>query len=382
MPKKLFYKDQYLKSFRSEVTACTAIKDFFAISLAETAFYPEGGGQHGDSGKIGDAEIYDTHERDGEIFHYSKTPLEVGTVVDCAIDWDRRFSLMQEHSGEHIVSGIIHQKFGYHNVGFHMGAETVTIDFDGVIDAQQLGDIERLANEKIWENSETEINIYRANELKSIAYRSKKELEGDVRIVTFQGSDCCACCGLHVAHTGEIGCIRLLSVQNLRGGVRIEMNSGRKCYEYFADVAEQNASIAKKLSVKERTTDIAVQRLKDETQALKIQIAELNAMRFVTVAEGYRDSENVLHFEHNITFDELCKLTNQIMEQISGTAAVFTGDDASGYKYAVGKKDSDIRTEIKAMNTALGGRGGGKPHFAQGSVSAKREDIETYFTKM
>lgn len=376
---KLYYEDAYIKKFTATVLECRAVKNDFAIVLDKTAFYPEGGGQAGDTGKIGDYVIHDTLEHGGEIFHYCDSPIEVGAVFDCEIDWARRFSLMQEHSGEHIVSGLIHEKYGYENVGFHMGADVVTIDFDGLIDAEGLREIENLANSRIWENRETQIAVHGGAELADIAYRSKKELLGDVRIVTFPDSDVCACCGTHVRRAGEIGSIRLLSVQNLRSGVRIEMLAGSKCFAYLQRVADENSRVAKSLSVKDDASSAAVTRLKDELQKLKIELSQLKEAKFSGIADSYTGADNVLHFEHNLSSDELCKLTVAIMSKTSALCAVFSGDDVGGYKYALGQEGGNLREATKAMNQSLNGRGGGKPNFSQGSVSASKAEIEDYF---
>ena len=244
MVEKLFYKDAYLKTFTAQVLDCQKINTGYVIVLDKTAFYPEGGGQPGDFGVIGGAKVLDTHEKAGEVLHYTDIPLEPGTAVEGEINWKRRFDLMQQHSGEHIVSGLVHEKYGFENVGFHMGSDVITIDFSGVMTLEQLRGVELSANQKIWENSLVEIALYNSANLKNVAYRSKKPLEGDVRIVHFSGADTCACCGTHVARTGEIGCIRILSVQSLHEGVRVEMLSGERCFNYFGTVADENHSIS------------------------------------------------------------------------------------------------------------------------------------------
>lgn len=224
---RLYYQDSHLREFDAQVLACAPGKHGFDVVLDRTAFYPEGGGQPGDTGTLGGVPVTDTHERDGEIVHYCEQPLTPGAHVRGVLNWQRRFDLMQQHSGEHLVSGIIHRRFGYDNVGFHMGAEMITIDLSGLLTPEQLREVEREANEAVCRNLPVEITYPDAETLRTIPYRSKKELTGEVRIVTFPGVDICACCGTHVKATGEIGLIKIFTCEKFHEGVRLEMLCGR-----------------------------------------------------------------------------------------------------------------------------------------------------------
>ena len=193
--RKLYYEDPFQKGFATTVVSCDAVKGGYAVVLAETAFYPEGGGQPYDTGVLGEANVLEVHEKNGVITHLCDKPFEVGESVSGKIDWARRFDHMQQHSGEHICSGLICERFHCDNVGFHMGADVVTIDFNADISWDELMEIEQLANLYIYEDHPIDIQFYRGAELDKVEYRSKKPLEGDVRIVSFPGADCCACCG-------------------------------------------------------------------------------------------------------------------------------------------------------------------------------------------
>ena len=192
---ELFYKDSYMKEFDAIVLSCEKGKKGYEIILDDTAFYPEGGGQPGDHGSLGNVKVLDVHRKEGRIIHYTDGPLEVGQKVHGIIDWERRFDLMQNHSGEHIYSGLVHKNFGYDNVGFHMD-DVVTVDFNGVMTWEEALDMERKANQLISENRETKILLPSPEELKEIPYRSKIELNDTVRIVEFPEGDICACCGM------------------------------------------------------------------------------------------------------------------------------------------------------------------------------------------
>lgn len=382
MTEKLFYKDVYQKTFEATITDCREGKNGYEIILDRTAFYPEGGGQPGDTGylQINDqkAEITDTHEKDGKILHFCGQPLEVGSKVTGTIDWNRRFSLMQNHSGEHIVSGLVHSKFGYDNVGFHMGKDTVTIDFNGEFTVEDMWEFEKAANERVWANEKVDITSYTEEEAKSVEYRSKKELHGMVRVVTFPNADVCACCGTHVSYTGEIGLIKLISLQKFKGGMRMEMLSGRKAMEYVEEVCRQNQQISVALSAKPLETAQAVEHLKKTQMDQQFHMGALEQKLFQNMAKQYEGSGSVLIFEEGLAADSVRKLAAEIMETCEGRCVVCSGDDESGYKYAMGEKDGDLRALVKEFNSTLNGRGGGKPFFAQGSVSATRKEIEEF----
>lgn len=428
MTEKLYYADVCCQKFTAAVTDCREGKHGYEVVLDRTAFYPEGGGQPGDRGVlyvIGQdtcraegmsekgtdksfeaekeavqvisgcccnqngasnseisstvIEVTDAHEKDGEILHFTSTYLAPGTIVAGQIDWEYRFNLMQNHSGEHIVSGLIHEKYGYQNVGFHMGSDVLTVDLDGELTMHELQEIELRANEIIWRDLPVETAVYGEEEVKALTYRSKKELQGQVRIVTIPGADTCACCGTHVRRTGEIGLIKLISAQKFRGGVRMEMLCGRRALAYMNELWEQNRQISVTLSAKPKETAAAVQRLKEAEADVSFRMNALENELFAKKAESLQNAGNVLLFEEGLAPDSVRRLAVAVMERCGGLCAVFSGNDEEGYKYAVGQKDGDLRAFIKEMNTALNGRGGGKPFFAQGSVMARKAKIEGFF---
>ena len=231
---KLYYADPYQTTFTARVLGCEAGKGGYLVTLDRTAFYPEGGGQPADHGTLGGAAVTDVHEKDGVITHTCDHPLTVGDTVEGAIDWDRRFDHMQQHSGEHILSGLICAAHHCDNVGFHLGADTVTIDFNAALTEKDVQELERAANRYIWQDHPIAISFPSPAELEALDYRSKKELTGQVRIVSFPGADCCACCGTHVASSGQVGLLKILSCQKFRQGVRLEILSGRRALHYLS----------------------------------------------------------------------------------------------------------------------------------------------------
>ena len=377
--RKLYYEDSHLSRFSGEVLSCVQAGENWEVTLCATAFYPEGGGQAGDTGCLGTVRVLDTRERYDEVVHLCEKPLTVGDTVEGAIDYEPRFLRMQQHSGEHIVSGIIHRRYGYHNTGFHMGADVITIDFDGVIPPQALPEIEAEANEAVWRNLPVKCWYPSPEELPNIPYRTKKALSWPVRIVEIPGFDCCACCGTHVAATGEIGLIKLVSVMGFRGGTRMEMACGKQALEILNAAFDQNRQVSQAFSARMNETGAAARRMNEVLTAQKFRITSLEKRIFGSIAAGYEGRGDILHFEDGLTPDGVRELADAIAETCGGTAAVFSGGEA-GFAYCLVTRQGDLRKFGREMTAALQGRGGGKPVCQQGRVQAAREEIEAFFT--
>ena len=271
MMKKLYYETPYVKTFMCTVISCVQGKQGYETILSQTGFYPEGGGQPSDTGTLGGIRVLDVQEKNGQIIHFLEQPIEIGSIAEGMIDWDRRFDYMQQHTGEHILSGLIHERFGYNNVGFHMGAEEVTIDFDGPVAMEEAEELELLANQVVFDNRPVKVLYPNEEELKTIPYRSKKELTGQVRIVEIPGADICACCGTHVERTGEVGLIKVTGIMNYKGGVRMTMVCGRQALVNFRDKQRQVLKISNLLSAKVKEVAQAVEKQKGKLQAKSYQ---------------------------------------------------------------------------------------------------------------
>ena len=379
---KLYYSDPFLREFSATVLSCEEEKSGFKVVLDRTAFYPEGGGQPADHGQLGGVAVTDVHEKGGVIFHTCEQEVEIGKTVECAIDWERRFDHMQQHSGEHICSGMICGKFHCDNVGFHMGADMVTIDFNAEIGWDALLEIEQRANRYIYENHPIDIQFHRGEELAALEYRSKKELEGDVRIVAFPGADCCACCGTHVLTSGQVGLVKFFSCQRFREGVRIEMLCGERAFRALSTSWEQNRMVSQMLSVKPDQTKTAVVRLQTELQNVKFHSARLEEAAYASIAEKHAGAGDVLLIQPPMEPDAARRLADAVAKVSGGLSAVFAGEDGGKYNYALVRADGgDISAFVKSINGALHGRGGGRNGFAQGSVEAAKAEIEAFFQK-
>ena len=378
---KLYYNDPFLKNFTATVLSCEETKGGYQVVLDRTAFYPEGGGQPADHGTLGGIAVTDVHEKDGVVFHTCEKTVEIGKSVSCSIDWARRFDHMQQHSGEHIISGILCADYHCDNVGFHLGADTVTIDYNADISWEQALDAERKANEVIWADRAVEVTYPDADALEALDYRSKKELTGQVRIVTFPEADCCACCGTHVLRAGQVGLVKVLSCQKFREGVRIEILCGQRALSYLGKTYDQAKAIGQKLSVKPQDTLAAVERLEAELFAAKYRMAELETAVFEAIARENEGKGDVVLFQSPMRGDSVRRLADAVAHASGGLACVFAGEDGQ-YSYAMVQADAeDISALVKEMNTTLNGRGGGRNGFAQGSVQTDKASIEAFFRK-
>lgn len=379
MTEKIFYRDSHLSAFTATVISCEPSGESYEVVLDRTAFFPEGGGQAADTGKLEEAHVTDVQEREGRILHMTDRPLTEGCEVKGEIDWDKRFSRMQQHTGEHIVSGLIHRRFGYQNVGFHLGDEVCTLDVNGALTKEELDEIEYTANEVVAANLPVEVSYPDKEQLKKMEYRSKIEIEGQVRIITIPGVDVCACCAPHMNYTGEIGLLKFIHAQNYKGGVRITMVCGfRALADYRAKEAGVKA-VMRSLSAKEELVAEAVEHLKEENLELKGRLAqmqrELLLYRAKEVPEGQKA---VCVFDGGLTGNGPRELMNMILDRGAGICAVFTGAEKTGYRYVLGSRSADVRELCSRLNEAFAGRGGGKPEMMQGSVTGTAEEIRRF----
>lgn len=381
MTKKRYYDDCHLASFTATVTGCTPCDRGWAITLDATAFYPEGGGQACDLGTLNGIPVVDVQESGEEISHICPEPLEIGTCVSGSIDWNRRFRLMQQHTGEHIVSGVIHRRYGWHNVGFHMGADVITIDFDGPIPQEDLPTIENTVNQAIWANLPVQCWTPSPEELARLSYRTKRALPWPVRIVEIPGYDRCACCGVHTASTGEVGLVKLFTATKFHQGVRIEMACGQQALELLNTAYEQNRQVSQAFSAKIEETGAAARRMNEALAEEKFRNTGLQRKLFSLIGERYQGQEQALYFADVMEPGLVRELADTLSHHVTGSAMVFSGTDEEGYQFCFISQNEDLRPLGKAMLQALGGRGGGKANFQQGRISGTRAAIRSFADK-
>lgn len=375
---KLYEQDAYCTEFSAAVLECVCEKGKYQVVLDRSAFYPEGGGQPADTGILGGKRVLDVQEKDGIIRHTVAEPLKEGETVLGTIDWERRFSNMQNHSGEHVVSGMICSRFGYQNVGFHMGSEAVTMDFNGPMTAEEMREIEAAANAAIEADIPVEVLYPSEKELGTLDYRSKKEIAGQVRIVRIAGCDICACCGTHVKSTGELRIIKLLSIQNYKGGVRISMLSGNRALEDYHKKHDIVTRLVHLVSVKPEKVEAAVEKLLEENRELRFktaqvkrQMAELTAR---TVPEG---TEKYCLVDEDLEPCDLREMANALQARAETVLVL-----GKNHSYVLKSEKTDVRELNKLLQEQFLGRGGGSAEMVQGTIQGELEEISRFFEQM
>ena len=377
---KLYENDSYIREFEAKVVSCVPEGRYFQIRTDRSAFFPEGGGQSSDTGLLGTAHVLDVQEKDGLVFHKTDAPLNEGSTVTGKIDWARRFSNMQQHSGEHIISGIVHRKFGYSNVGFHLSDREVTLDFSGPLSADQLLEIENEANQAVFENRKVTVSYPSKEMLEKIEYRSKIEIQGQVRLITIDGYDVCACCAPHVAATGEIGLIKIIGCQKYKGGVRLNILCGVRALENYRACHDSTGAISAMLSVKPSEVTDGVKKLQSDIYKLKGDINVLTDRIVLCKLEALpKDQADVCIFEKAMDAHAVRRAVNAMAEAHDGFCGVFVGDDHSGYRYSIGSRTKDAREAVQWLQEAGVCRGGGSRDMIQGRIEAAQQDIEAAF---
>lgn len=403
---KLFYEDTHIVDFTATVEACTydEQRKLHCITLDKTAFFPEEGGQAADKGTLslkisgigGSAddtlkspslshqsplEVLDVQLKNNIICHYVANSLPVGSIVTGHVDWARRFDFMQQHSGEHIISGLIHSHFGLDNVGFHLGPEEVTLDMNGELSSEQLRMIEQKANEVIWQNIPVQILYPTPEELGRMDYRSKLDLTEDVRIVVIPGVDTCACCAPHVDTTGQIGCIKITGCMRHRGGVRINILCGNRALADYTEKHDSVANISAQLSAKQNAVTEAVARLREENLRLKEQYHQLQGKMLRLAIDTLPAPEKCNHailFLEDINDITMRNAINDLVTIYNGYIGIFIGNDETGYRFIIGSANRDCRELAKTLRERLQAKGGGSAPMIQGSIQAPQNIIRDF----
>lgn len=372
----LYDSKPYETTFTAKVMSCEQDGDRHKIVLDATQFFPEQGGQTPDRGTLGDANVLDVQIQNGVINHFTDKPLNPGDEVTGQVDWDYRFSNMQQHTGEHIFSGLTHGKYGYDNVGFHLSDSVVTMDFDGPLSGEQIQELEMEVNKVIWKNIPVEAAFPDDETLKNLPYRSKKELEGPIRIVTIPGVDVCACCAPHVRCTGEIGVFKVMSYQSYKGGIRISMLCGKRVIEAIQQQQATVTSLMNNLSSSQEDLPQHVERLQKECQELRYTISEIREQMVMEKVENTPvDQENVLIFMDGLDARGMRNGVNKLMEKHPGFCGVFSGTDEAGYQCIIGSKEQNCKDLATELRQTLQFRGGGSEAMIQGNLPGTKQEI-------
>ena len=375
MTKRLYYEDEYMREFDAIVSDCRPKEPgkSWIVTLDQTAFFPEGGGQWPDLGTLGPVQVLDVHERSGEVEHLVDAPLETGQMVHGRIDWERRFSVMQQHSGEHIFSGLVHGRFGYDNVGFHIGSEAVTMDFNGPITEQEAFEIEYQANLVIYENKPILHFIPDEKTRESLEYRSKKEIDGELRIVQIPGADTCACCGTHLRTTGEIGQIKVTGLQKYKSGVRVSILCGLRALAYENQLQAEMNRIHRLISSSQGNCAEVVEQILDDRRNLQYRNEQMAMAMFDVMAREERQNDVRVVSCTMLSGDAVAKAAGKLAA--GAVLALVLGGEGEQVQFALCSEKQDVRPITRQMCQKFGAKGGGKTDMTQGRM--ERKDAET-----
>ena len=374
--RKLYDEKPYETTFEAKVVSIKEYKNKTDIILDQTLFFPEEGGQSCDQGLLNNHEVIDVQILDHMIVHTVKghTDLKEGMNVHGSIDWTLRFNNMQNHSGEHILSGIVHKLYGYDNVGFHLGLDEVTVDFNGVLEEEDIIKVERLVNEAIYKNVKITTYYPYPSLLKDMDYRSKLDLTEDVRIVEIEGYDLCACCAPHVRYTGEIGLLKIVRCDHYKKGVRLSILAGRRAFAYLANETKLTGTLYRLLSANRDTLVHHVERIMNENTQLKYKLTAMETAHFEEKISDLKGQENAFFFVDEMEPKVQQDMVNKIVDQIDGFGGIFVG--TQGYRYIIASRNKDSRTLITLIKE-LGGKGGGKAEMIRGFIPADEASIKT-----
>ncbi len=380
MTLKLYENNSYIKEFTATVTSCEEKDGKFYIILDKTAFFPEGGGQAPDKGEINGIVVLDVQEKGDEVVHTLAEPISTGTAATCKIDWALRFSRMQNHSAEHILSGVIHKMFGYNNVGFHMNDSLVTFDVDGPLTAENIEMVEKEANRAVYENAEIKVSYPTAAEFETIDCRSKIELADGVRLITINGFDTCACCAPHPMRAGEIGLIKIVNFFPNKGGTRIEMVAGSLALADYSYLHTAAKTIMKQLSAKREEIAEAVKKLGEDLGGAKAEIKNLSEKLAAASLKTEKNDKFIIGFTPDADFNALRNIANGMLPE-APFIALFSKNSDTEYNYLIASKSEDVRGVVKELNAKFSGKGGGRPECAQGKITANSEADIMNFVK-
>ncbi len=377
---KLYENDSYIKEFTATVVSCEEKDGAYFLVLDKTAFFPEGGGQDADKGKIGDADVLDVQIKEEIVYHKVNKAFKENEEVKCRLDWEIRFSRMQNHTGEHIVSGVIHRTFGYNNVGFHMNDTIVTFDVDRPLTDEQIREVEIKSNQAIYDNKSIKAIYPTAEELSDYDYRSKLDITEGVRLIEIEDTDLCACCAPHVSRTGEVGIIKVISYIPYKKGTRIEMLCGSLALEDYQKLHLTNKSVMNMLSAKRFEIADFVKKIQDELAGLKAENKKLMAEMATLKMEKHINGNSVCAFVDGVSYDELRNCSNELAEEFE-YCYLFSNTEDDNYIYVISSKTQNVREKVQSLNKAFNGKGGGRDNYAQGKIVGNKEEILNYIVK-
>jgi len=394
MTERLYLLDSMMASFDAVVTACEPCKDGYLVELDKSAFFPNKGGQPCDVGTLSGANISDVNERDERLLHLCDRAFSVGDAVHGELDFARRFDIMQQHTGEHLLSYCAWKLFGAQNVGFHCALTYATLDLDKAVGHDGILAIENLANRLAAENAPVTATIYETeDDLKGIPLRKHAEgLTAPIRIVTIEGSDACTCCAPHVRRTGEIGQLKIIEAIPYKGGTRCTFLCGMRALKHAQAMQDTVSAIALRFSTSRDQAEAAVQKQSDELSETKRELRQAYAAldgylakALVSEAEDVKGTKLIVKTLEHVDPKRLRNLAGATMQGKALTVLFSVTGERTSYLLASNGIETDVGMLIGAVNAAFSGNGGGRGTLAQGSAKTPTgieetvEGLRTYF---
>jgi tRNA synthetases class II (A) len=372
-----YYSHPYARELDTIVISCHACKEGYEIALKDTIFYPEGGGQPCDKGVIQDITVLDVQRKEDQIIHILKQSLPIGEKVHCIIDWEYRYDLMQNHTGEHIFSGLVKKLYGYSNVGFHMG-EYICADFRGDLTEEMIQDVEQQVNQAIWANLPVREIFCAPSETGKYEYRSKIEIAGITRIVSIEDYDMCACCGMHVSHTGEIGICKVINFEKSGNKTRVFLLSGRRAFAYLNHIQQESSMISKLLSTKSLEISTAVSHLHQRYLDVQKSYRTVSMEMMMKDADKTSLHDAIIYTSVLADSEGMRAFCNRCIERGVSTVMVIAKTEV-GYAYVIMSKCIDLQSIRAEFNKRIHAKGGGNSEMMQGSCTATPTEISHAF---
>ncbi len=384
MTNKLYYENVYKKEFFATVIDIKENSKNYEIILDKTLFYPEGGGQPSDIGYINNIPVYDVQIKEDIISHYilkeHDINFKVSDEIKGIIDFDRRYELMQCHTAEHLITGISNKLYGYDNVGFNISDHLMTIDLNGKLDEQMVQNLEMQINMAIWQGNSVNISYPTSTELEKLNYRSKIKLEGNVRIVTVNNIDCCACCGLHLQNVSEIGLVKFISVKNHKSGTRILCLAGKRALKDYMYKHNCFNEIGQLMSLKTEKVFDGITKLYENNNQLKYNFTKFKEKHFDYIIKDIKQQKINIIVENNLDDKDMQYINNLLKEK--SEIAVVISEIENSVKYCIASKTVDMKQLSKTINETFNGRGGGSVTFAKGVLQTTPYLLQTFIESL
>lgn len=397
--KKLFQQDAYIKSCTAKIIDICEFQGKTLIELDQTVFFPTGGGQSCDKGKINNLEVLDVYEKEGHIFHQvalegSNKVLSVGEEVKCELDWEHRFLNMQRHCGEHILSGIFYREYGGVNRGFHMGDSYMTIDISlednpefKTLTWDMVKRAEMYANEVIWSNAPVITRRYETyEEAKDLPLRKALAIEKDISIVCVGSienpSDCVACCGTHPSTAGQVGLIKILKLENYKGMFRIYCEAGKRALEIFDEYHETLTTIGNRYSASPENVleklgaqESKIKGIKDELHRLKTALINAHVEELTDILNSNEDKNIVVKEYDDLSVDDLLKTSKGLPLEKTKILMLVSRREQTILLFSDGK--IDCGKLVKENASIYQGKGGGNNISAR-AIFPKEDSIDIF----